>query len=322
MMTPRENYLVAARGGKPERVPVFPFDCNIFAMDFWRQPDPETGRDFCNIKWITNEAGSMPDYRYIAMEDVSQWRETIKFPVVSELDWEGMAKRFRDNQDPNKVNIAMLNTHGLFLIPINMMGWEEGLCALYEQKEEMAALINRLGEFLLELVPYIGKYIGPDIIFTGDDFAATTGPFVSKETFQEMYKPMLTRINDAIHATGALAEFHCCGNNQFLTQEFLETGADIIQLAEPNEALLADKARYGSRLVMTGGWDRHGPGCLPNAPEEVVRESVRTAIDTYGKDGGLIFWDGGIVGKGEDSMQKMKWVVDEAMRYGSIVYKD
>lgn len=300
---------------------MFPFDCNIFMPDFWMARDPQTERDFCNVKWTSNDAGAMPDYRYPAMEHISQWRETVKFPDPAKMDWEGMAKRFEENRDPDKVNIAMLNTHGLFLIPINMLGWEEGLCALYEDPEEMEAFIQRLGAFLIELVPYIGKYIKPDIIFSGDDFAAANGPFVSQETFQRVYKPVLTKINEAIHAVGALAEFHCCGNCQFLITEFLESGADICQLPEPNKALLADKAKYGSRLVLTGGWDRHGPGAMPEASEEVVRQSVRTAIDTYGADGCLIFWDGGICGTGEDSQNKMNWVVDEAMRYGAQVYQ-
>ena len=219
------------------------------------------------------------------------------------------------------ISLWQISGIGLFLIPINMLGWEEGLCALYEEPEELSAFVNRLGEFLLELVPYIGKYIKPDIIFTGDDFAAATGPFVSKESFREIYKPMLARINQAIHDVGALTEFHCCGNCQFLTADFFDSGADIVQLPEPNPELLADKERMGRRFVMTGGWDRHGPGCMPNAAEEVVRQSVRIAIDTYGKDGGLIFWDGGIVGNGEDAANKMNWVTDEAMRYGAVVYQ-
>ena len=104
-------------------------------------------------------------------------------------------------------------------------------------------------------------------------------------------------------------------------QEFLDIGADIIQLPQVNESLIADKKRLGNKLVLTGGWDRHGPGCMPDAPEEVVRESVRTAIDTFGKDGGLLFWDGGICGKSEDAFNKRKWVMDELHRYGREVYR-
>ena len=89
---------------------------------------------------------------------------------------------------------------------------------------------------------------------------------------------------------------------------------------KPNKSLLEDKRRFGSRLVITGGWDRHGPGSMPDAPEEVVRQSVRDGIDTWGSDGALIFWDGGIVGSGEDANNKRRWVADELQKYGHTVY--
>ena len=85
---------------------------------------------------------------------------------------------------------------------------------------------------------------------------------------------------------------------------------------------MADKRELGNRLVITGGWDRHGPGCAPFAPEEVVRESVRTAIDIYGRDGALIFWDGGICGTSEDSQNKIRWVCDEVEKYGGSFYRE
>ena len=79
----------------------------------------------------------MPGWK--AMKELSQWRETVKFPDPEALDWEGMAERFRENSDPDKVNIAMLNTAGVFLIPVNMLGWEDALCAVCEEPEEMEA---------------------------------------------------------------------------------------------------------------------------------------------------------------------------------------
>ena len=89
----------------------------------------------------------------------------------------------------------------------------------------------------------------------------------------------------------------------------------------PNEDLLTDKERFGSKLVITGGWERHGDAGLPDASEECVRASVRKAIDDFGADGGLIFWDGGIIGESEDSKNKMKWLMDELHVYGSQVYQ-
>ena len=93
MTTIRDNYLMAAKGGKPYWVPSFTDDCNMFFPDYWFWEDPETGTDFFNIKWTANDAGRMPLEGWHAMEHISQWRETVKFPDPSKLDWEGMTAR-------------------------------------------------------------------------------------------------------------------------------------------------------------------------------------------------------------------------------------
>ncbi|MBQ6601878.1 MAG: hypothetical protein IJH99_00570 [Eubacterium sp.] len=321
-MNSRENYLTAARGGKPEWVPVYPDEANMYLAGYCFSQDPETGIDVFGIRWVPNENGFMPEPGRFVLKDIHDWRKVVKFPDLSAMDWEGSAARFRETRDPEKVDICILNTMGLFLLPVNLMGWIEALCAIVEEPEEMEAFVSAIADFLIEAVGYVDKYIHPDIVFTGDDFAAAAGPFISKESWDTVYKKHITRINDAIHAIGALAEFHCCGNCGFLTAEFLECGSDIVQLPEPQPELEADKARFGSRLVITGGWNRHGPGNKPYASEDVVRESVRVALDTYGKDGALIFWDGGIVGNSEDAQRKMAWVVDEAKKYGHEIYKN
>ncbi|KNZ43568.1 hypothetical protein AKG39_00575 [Acetobacterium bakii] len=312
---------MAAHGEKPLWVPSFIEDSNVFMPDFWMEVDPDTGTDFCNIRWLENDAGRMPDGRWRAIENLDQWRETVKFPDLSSLDWKEIAECFKLMSDSEKVDIAMLNTNGIFLIPIDMIGWVDGLCAIYEEPEELEAFISAITDFLVEIVKYLGEYIHPDIVFTGDDLAAANGPFISKEVWDFMYKPYFKKIIEAIHEIGALAEFHCCGNCQFLIDEFLEIGVDICQLPEPNASLMQKKEQYGNKLVLTGGWDRHSTAAFPGASEEIVRQSVHKAIDAYGKNGGLIFWDGGIVGTSEDSQKKMAWVLDELTKYGKIVYQ-
>ena len=318
----RENYLLAAHGEKPQWIPSFVEDCNVLMPSFWEAIDPETDTDFMNVKWTADEFGKMPRGDWHAMEEVSEWRETVKFPDVAAFDWEGAVAEVMANGSPDKINMGMINTNGLFLVPINMLGWEEGLCSLYTDPDELEAFISRIADFLIEIVRYEGEYFHPDIMVTGDDFASTCGPFISREVFQERYKPYLKKVNDAIHEQGALVEFHTCGNCQWLIDEYIEIGADIIQLPMPNDALMESKKKYGKRLVMTGGWDRHGKGAEMGASEEVVRQSVRTAIDDFGKEGGLIFWDGGICGNGEDAKKKMEWVMDELHTYGRSVYRD
>jgi len=322
MLTPKENFFRAVRYENPEWVPIFGEDMNPFGSYIWT-PDPDTMKDWCNITWIMEEGvGKMPDYSRCAMESIDQWRDTVKWPDLDALDWEKIAYDFVNGPrySPDKLTTAIANTAGPFLIPINMMGWENALCDMMDEPEEYQAFVDALTDFIVDYVGYLGKYIKPDLISSGDDICGNDGPFISIDTWREMFKPDFTRICDAIHEVGALAEFHCCGNCQYLIAEEMDMGYDIAQLPIPNDALMADKKRFGKRLVITGGWDRHGPGGAFGASEEVVRESVRKAIDDYGQEGGLIFWDGGIIMNTEDSKKKMAWLQDELHTYGRAIY--
>lgn len=310
-MNRRENYLIAAHGGRPDWVPCYPADCNSYFPEFWTRIDPETETDFCNVRWVENEYGRMPDERWRAMTDISQWRDIVKFPDLSAIDWEAEREKYFAVRDPEKVDVCRLNTHGIFLIPINMMGWVDGLISIYTDREELQSFVNAITDFLVELADYECRYFHPDIVFTGDDVAAANGPLISREVWSEIYKPNFKRIIDKIHSYKALAEFHCCGNCGFFIEEFLDVGADICQLPVPNEELKRDKERFGNRLVINGGWDRKSRAAMVGASQEEVRESVHTALDEWARDGALIFWDGGIAGQGEDAVQKREWLYDE-----------
>jgi uroporphyrinogen-III decarboxylase len=320
MLTARENYLIAARGGKPRRLPIFPDDVNFFAPNIW-DADPETGRDWMGVLWIDEPSGKMPDVIHPALTSITKWREYLHFPDLSKVDWDSQLAVFREQYDSEKATIALLHTCGPFLLPINMLGWEEGLAAIYEEPEETEMLITALTDFIIELLGYVYRLVQPDIIFSGDDLSAANGPFVSKTVWESVYKPQFGRIVKAIHGLGALVEFHNCGNNGYLIEEFLDLGVDICQLPMPNDELLADKKHFGSRLVITGGWDRFGEGAKVGASEETVRASARKAIDDYGRDGALIFWDGGIIGESDDAVKKKTWLYDEARTYAAALYQ-
>ena len=324
MLTPRENYLAAVHCEKPEWVPVFGEDANMVPPFAW-DPDPATGRDWLGITWRQDDPAMapMPDISRPAMTDIEQWRETVAWPDLGLIDWDDRVRAF--TEDPSwssdKATICMANTHGIFLAPVNMLGWVEALVAMVEEPEEYGAFVDRLTDFTIEFVELLGEHFHPDIIFSGDDFASGTGPFISRETFGSLFADNLRRIAETIHGTGALAEFHCCGNCQWLIDEMVACGYDIAQLPMPNEALHESMERHRGRLAMTGGWDRQGPASKPGAPEEVVRQSVHEAIDTWGTDGGLVFWDGGIIPNNDGDRLKLEWLMDELHSYGRTVYR-
>lgn len=326
MITKKENMLIAARGGRPEWVPNFVADINLFKPSVW-DLDPDTSRDFMGVRWI--DEGSMgltSDTSNPPLKDIREWRDKIVFPDLSKIDWAKEVEAFKAQEefyDDKRLTYALVSGGpGPFLRPINALGWEAGLIAHYEEPEETQAFVDAVTDFLVALTEYTADYLRPDIIATGDDFSFTSGPFIPKTIWDTFYKDNMKRLVDTIHAKGALAQFHNCGKNGYLIEECMDIGVDIMELPMPNDDLKADKERFGSRLVLVGGWDRFGEAARnPDAPEAVVRQSVRDAIDTYGKEGAFIFWDGGLIVTDEKSAQKMEWLNDEVATYGGALYQ-
>lgn len=323
MLTPKENYLAAARGEKPEWVPSFPGSVNLYMPSLWL-PDPETMRDWMGVYWYEHEAGMTSDTVNTVLSDVSEWREKIVFPDLAKIDWEGEIEQFKTGEmfDPDKAIYFLTGGGTFFMRPVNALGWEGALTAHYENPEEMKAFIDAITEMVLGMIDNVFKYIQPDIVGTGDDFSFSAGPVIPVDIWNDFYRDNVKRVIDDIHARGALAQFHNCGDNGYLLDECLAIGADIMELPKPTKALEEAKEKYGSRLVIVGGWDRIGEASInPDASEEVVRQSVRDAIDTYGKDGAFAFWDGGLIVNDEKSGKKMEWLNDELEKYGANYYK-
>ena len=276
------------------------------------------------IKWGVQKDESisaMPEEGYFAMTDISQWREVVQWPDLEAIDWDKVKADFMETYDPDKATIILLAAWSLFLIPIQMLGWTEGLCALLEEPEEFKAFGDALTDFQIDLLDHYCKYvIVPDEVLTGDDMSNANGPFFSREVWDEVFKDNFKRITDAIHSYGALAAFHNCGNNGYLVEAFLEIGADRLQCPMPTEELVEQYDRLG--FSMEGGWECRGPGNVPGADEETVRESVRLAFDRFGRKGGYTFWDGGIAGSTEDAAKKREWVYDEMDKYGRAFYAE
>ena len=319
-LTPRENYLIAAKGGIPERIPIFGEDYNMFMHPCFGHMNEEK-KDFFGIRWQGNEYGEMPVEGEYVLSEISEWHDIV-WPAVDSFDWSFAMNMWNEHYDPDKANIFMLNSHGLFLYPIQMLGWTEGLYALAAEPEEFAAFDNRLADYMIEILDYAKDLIPIDTVFMGDDLANTKGPFISPDTWDEVFKEPFQRIVDKIHEIGALAEFHNCGNNDFLIGKMMEIGVDICQLPMANEALEADKKKYGSRLVLTGGMkDRQGAWNQPGASEELVRAAVREGLDAYASEGALIFWDGAMINAAEGNDERMAWVYDEVKTYGTELCK-
>ncbi|MCL6431596.1 MAG: uroporphyrinogen decarboxylase family protein [Anaerolineae bacterium] len=127
---------------------------------------------------------------------------------------------------------------------------------------------------------------------TGTDFGMQTGPFISPQTYRDLYFPFHKALNDWIHKHTPWKTFiHTCGSVVALLPDFIEAGFDILNPVQCSAAAMDPrelKARFGDRLTFWGG-GVDTQRTLPFGTPEEVRAEVRERIRTFGPGGGFVF---------------------------------
>ena len=175
-------------------------------------------------------------------------------------------------------------------------GWIEGPCAEGADLRGINALmldffddpqfIRDLFEFVLTMELRFAKAqveAGADMIGIGDAAASLVGP----RLYREFIWPYEKRMVEGIHALGAKARLHICGNTRQILGDMGRLGCDIVDL-DSMAPLSQARAEMGGNQVLLGNIN----------PVNVMRggtpESVRHAAEECHRQAGARF----IVGAG------------------------
>ncbi len=337
-MTEKENFMKVVRGEVPEWVPRYTFGPNPYATHppaammimpscLMGNRTPEGGTDIWGVEFVTTiETGgaALPKPDTFILKDITEWRDIIKAPDISHVDWEKMAANDlkRLGIDRNE-SALILGTHvGYFQNLMNFMGFTEGLCAMFEEPEEVLALFEYLADFYCEITRLAIDAYKPDILNITDDTATADNPFISPQMYRELVKPFHARQAKLGTDRGIPIEMHDCGRCEDYIEDWRDFGVSIWNPAQRTNDLLGIKKKYGNSLVLAGCWDSSGPAGWPNAPEELVRAAVRETIDLYAPGGGFAFI-GSVYGAPDDqgAKDKARWMSEEYEAYRYTPYK-
>lgn len=326
MLTNKENYMRVLNRQCPESVPM-----GIFTMmrpsilNARRNPDG-SGFDCFGIEYVVSEesgfaGGFIPKPGDFMIEDITKWRDIVTVPDLSGVDWEAMAKKDTEKLDRSTGPVMSDAVTGFFQGLINYMGFTEGLCACYEEPEEVQALMEWMTDFNMEVAKNIIKYYKPDALWMPDDVATARSPFISKDMFQELFKPYWKKYTELFLDAGIPCQLHCCGECMMLIDDFVDCGFSAWDPAQTMNDLKAVKDRYGNNFAIVGGWDGSGRAADPDATEEEIRALVRARIDELGAGGGLV-WQGGVNARPDmpNLAERNGWIYDEVAKYGANYY--
>ena len=179
--------------------------------------------------------------------------------------------------------------------PKGIRDLEEWFVSLMTRRDYVYRVFERQCEIALLNLEKIYQVVGNRvsvIYVSGTDFGTQKGPFISPQTYRDLYKPFFKRVNDWIHQHTSWKTFiHSCGSVYAFIEDFIESGFDIlnpVQCSAADMDPLKLKERFGDRVTFWGGGVNTQQTLPFGTPEEVKRE-VRERIKIFGQGGGFVF---------------------------------
>ena len=254
------------------------FDAEAYAE---RPPHLTGGKDWFGVEWKYEEGiGAIaPDHsQEPILEDICDWKEIVKFPDLDAWDWSKVEEidHISEIDRENKV-FEMMFVNGPFERLHMLMGFENALCAMLMDPEEVTAFFDAFMEWKLKLMDKVVELYKPDVLMFHDDWGTQHSMFFSPEMWRELLKPQIKKAVDHAHELGVIFEMHSCGFIEPIVPDFVELGIDSWQGMEIND-IAALKKITGDKLSYhtTPDYQKYHTEELSGTFDEAsVRERVR-----------------------------------------------
>ena len=313
MLNVKENFMRALSGEVPDYVPRYDIFWGVRPSALVGQRVNGVGKDIFGVEW-TSEGSSidaaLPKPGDFLLDDIRKWRDVIKFPDFSDINWEQMAAKDLAKVNPNIPRGGGTTAMGFFQGVMAFMGFSEGLVACFEEPEEVKALLNYICDGYLSLADNFLKYYKPDYISFADDIAHERGPFVSLPMFHDMFAPVWRRYIKFYKDRGYLAVHHNCGHFETFLDDVVDMGFNAWDPAQSSNDLRAIKKKFGNRLMICGALDTRPFLPHHDVTEEDCRAAVRTLFDDLAPGGGYAFF-GSVMNDSSVAKQRSAWIDDE-----------
>ena len=337
MLTEKENYLKLLGGEQPDWVPHYTFvpvpGSTMPVATHMHEPPiliphrvNNGGPDIWGVNYVpTYETGEalIPEPNNFILTDIRRWRDVIKAPDVSGIDWEAMVKKHIEMSGIDRTQTALaLNLHfGYFQHLMSFMGFSEGLMAMHEEPDEVMDLFSYMCDFFIDVAEKTIDFYNPDVLTFMDDTAAWGAPFISPGMYKEMLVPFHDRWAKIGRDRGLKMTMHNCGKCEGILDCLVDMGINLWEPAQTCNDLAAVKAKYGNKLAIGGGWDARERLLDADVSDDEIVASVE---DTFNKlaPGGGFAWCGGFLGPlgDEDIIRKNKVLHDAVAKLAHKVY--
>lgn len=210
----------------------------------------------------------------------------------------------------DEVYINGRGDQGPFSLAAELLGMNNFLLALAEEKneEDIKMLMDYARKVHLEYAVELAK-AGSDFTSMGESLA---GPDVVSPLIYRKYAfPFEKKHIENLNKRGIKIASHICGNVDSIIEDFINTGANIIEIDEKTDFKEAKRLSAGKCCIL----GVVSPRLLKmGSPEEVERETIKTI--NIGKEGYNFILAAGCAIPGDTPIENIKRMVDTGRKLG------
>ncbi len=175
-----------------------------------------------------------------------------------------------------------------------LMGYETLCFSLYDQRDLVAAISQRLIEIYRVVIRRLLEFDRVKLIWGSDDMGFRTGTLISPNDLRELVLPGHRLMAHKSHEAGRPYLLHSCGDLSTIMEDLIEdVGIDAKHSFEDTiESVVSAKEQYGDRIALLGGID---VDFLCRATEGQIRQRVRDTLERCLPGGGYCLGTGNSV---------------------------
>jgi uroporphyrinogen-III decarboxylase len=234
--------------------------------------------------------------------------DTFDNPDPDDSAWyEGMDRQLEETGD----TYVLTSTFMLLFERLHALrGFENVLMDLYLERERVEKLADSIVEFDLRIIENISSRFPGQIhgfTFT-DDWGTERNTIVSKELWDDFFKPRYKRIFDVCKDAGWHVWMHSCGRINKIIPSLIEIGCDVLNLQQPTTNGIEETGtEFAGRICFQTLCDiQH---TLPFKSADEIRAEARQLLEYWSvPSGGFIlsdYGDGRAIGVSDEKKRIM-----------------
>lgn len=142
-------------------------------------------------------------------------------------------------------------------------------------------------------------------LFVYDDWGMQHAPFISPNSFAELFKPVYKAVADELHNRNMKFFLHSCGLVWDFIPHFIEAGIDVLQFDQPELSGSENLARtFGKQVTIYSPVDIQK--IMATGNRELIEATAHNMIEVFKE-----YADGALIAKDyptwEDIMVKQEW---------------